>query len=309
VYVGNNPLKYIDPTGLYTDYNKMFGDVDNSTFDSAQYSEEDIVDSITPIRQAVANRRIADLSAQLESAIQDLQNIASPEEYAKWEANVRAIKDELINSISDMMIAGYRPPILENPVDVDNPDYGSPQWAVQLHINQEYKSDFQITMEYAFSVVMRGFVGIDYIYGGQSTSGVDCSGTVLLVLELLGFNIGSDFSAAELGSGRVTWLSYLPDIISVNQGKMGVLNFYDHETAGVIDHVNTGVGQFPGERTTQIVDATFGDWMVNARSEHPLQLRTPRSNSINQTFTPAYMSKEPVLQAVIDFDALRRGNN
>jgi hypothetical protein len=39
-YVGNKPLKYVDPTGLLTDYNEFYGDVDENTFQNAQYNPQ-----------------------------------------------------------------------------------------------------------------------------------------------------------------------------------------------------------------------------------------------------------------------------
>jgi hypothetical protein len=93
-----------------------------------------------------------------------------------------------------------------------------------------------------FAEIMNSLVGTSYLYEGDSRNGTDCSRSIILALQEMGFNV-PDVTAKIMSSGELDWLYIIPsDKVDVNRsGEVGMINFYDFNIDGSIDHVNVGV--------------------------------------------------------------------
>ncbi|WP_168203334.1 RHS repeat-associated core domain-containing protein [Oceanispirochaeta crateris] len=175
-----------------------------------------------------------------------------------------------------------------------------PEWLDNKAINQQL---YQTNMENDFSDKMKDLRGTPYDLGGNSTDGTDCSGSVLLALEQMGFDTG-DMTANTMASGDVPWIEILDPKSSVDQGTPGILNFYSWGKKK-IQHVNAGVGSTVNETNTQVIDATEGDWMT-ARNGNTNQIYPAQAGSINQTYVPYSTRTKPDIQGRINFNAIPR---
>lgn len=153
-----------------------------------------------------------------------------------------------------------------------------------------------------FSDIVRGLVGTTYESGGSTSTGLDCSGTIIYALNEMGYDV-DDVSVSEMASGDVDWITTTNKVDNSKQGDSGTLNFYDWGQG--VEHVNVGVGQKSGETTKQVVDATETDWMV-ARNSNPNQIIPAGSGQLNQTYTPYSTNSDPSLQGQINFNKLKK---
>jgi cell wall-associated NlpC family hydrolase len=167
-------------------------------------------------------------------------------------------------------------------------------------------NDRNSQLDAKFSSKMNSLVGIPYKHGGSSRTNLDCSGSVILTLREMGYNVGRE-NANSMASGDVDWLTSVPTD-EAKAGDSGVLNFYDFGGDGVIDHVNVGVGKTGvpspiAKPMNQIVDATEGS-TLNQRAGREGQYYTPKTGQINQTYPPYPKSVKPSSQAKINWDVL-----
>jgi RHS repeat-associated protein len=180
------------------------------------------------------------------------------------------------------------------------PEVGSEDWINQMH--QAAQNDYQQAMEQEFANTLRSLRGIPYKYNGDSEEGADCSGIIILALEKMGFRPG-DYSAQAMGDGSVPWIEIQEKPVS--QGDPGILNFYTWGSKS-IQHVNAGVGYQPGERRTQVIDATQDGTWTQGRNANPLQIYPASPMTINQTFVPFSTRTKPDVQGRINFNAIPR---
>ena len=92
-----------------------------------------------------------------------------------------------------------------------------------------------------------------------------------------------------------------------------MINAYDWEGNGVIDHVNAGAGQRAGETKMQVVDATEDapvnrDWTTSRNNGMPGngQVSAASAGQVNQTYVPFSSVTAPTKQLYIDFNRLRK---
>jgi hypothetical protein len=163
-------------------------------------------------------------------------------------------------------------------------------------------------LNYEFAKIMYSLVGTPYLYGGSSRDGTDCSGSIILALQELGYDV-PDATAAMMASGKLDWIIILPtDQINDLSGEAGMINFYDFNSNGSIDHTNVGIGTI-GTPTPlinpkpQIVDATEGS-ILNDRIGRRGQYYTPQTSQINQTYAPYSTNTKPSMQGKINWDIL-----
>jgi cell wall-associated NlpC family hydrolase len=178
--------------------------------------------------------------------------------------------------------------------------------AFSFNFNTGHSNDRSSQLDAKFSSKMNSLIGIPYKLGGSSRTNIDCSGSVILVLREMGYNVGRE-NANSMASGDVDWLTSIPVDVA-KTGDSGVLNFYDFGGDGVIDHVNVGVGKagVPLPITNpmnQIVDATEGS-TLNQRAGRDGQYYTPKAGQINQTYPLYPTSVKPSSQAQINWDVL-----
>ncbi|MGI5174450.1 hypothetical protein H0R92_12745 [Treponema sp. OMZ 840] len=137
-----------------------------------------------------------------------------------------------------------------------------------------------------------------------------CINSVLTPLKDMGYKIPDGLTSDSLAKGSVNGISPFCDIVQDRQGDAGVLNCYDWNNDGVIDHVNAGVGQLFGEEKKQVIDATSSDntWTVGRNNGMPTngQMYTASPGYVNQTFVPFSTKTSPVVQLQINFMELEK---
>jgi hypothetical protein len=161
-----------------------------------------------------------------------------------------------------------------------------------------------------FATTMNSLVGVPYDFGGNSRSGVDCSGTVLLALVEMGYDVKQRISAADMSSGGTDWINMKSSVDGGERtGDIGVLNFYKNGDSPIVNHVNVGVGD-TGTPTPllnpkpQVVDATSEEGVLHKRAGLPGQYYTPKLGQVNQTYAPSTTMRDPAKQGTIDWGVL-----
>jgi len=163
------------------------------------------------------------------------------------------------------------------------------------------RGDIQLDQKFAES--MRNLRGIPYITGGSDRFGTDCSGTVVLALAAMGYDV-PDATAAEMSSGKLDWLTVVPSVSTGSEGKPGIINFFSWGLK-TIQHLNVGVGRRDGEPVEQIIDATETDWMM-ARNGNSGQVVPAVESVVNQTYAPAPSNYAPDRQGRIDWPGVQK---
>ena len=136
-----------------------------------------------------------------------------------------------------------------------------------------------------------------------------CSGLATKPLKDMGYKtIGN---ADDLAKGRVHGIIPFENVDNARQGQPGVINGYDWSPKdGIIDHVNVGAGQYPGESAMQIIDATqdINTWPIDRNYYMPSngQKYEAVSGFVNQTYAPFSSRHTPDVQMRIDFSKLER---
>jgi hypothetical protein len=134
---------------------------------------------------------------------------------------------------------------------------------------------------------------------------MDCSGTIVYVLQKMGYDVPDNLDVRTMVSGNCDWLSFFNDVKEERSGSEGILNFYQFEGDKRITHVNAGVGKKGNEIAPQIVDATEGEVIKN-RNGNPKQPLTAGVKRVNQTFAPFSTKTQPKKQAYINWDKLKK---
>ena len=190
-----------------------------------------------------------------------------------------------------------------NPVKYIDPDGKNPD----IFSFKIKKRENDAALNARFAGIMNSLVGTPYEYGGENRSGTDCSGSVLLALNEMGYDLPR-VTASEMASGELDWINMNPSADSTRSGDVGMLNFYDLNENGSIDHVNVGVGE-TGTPTPvlnpkpQIVDATEGS-TLNQRRGRDGQYYKPETGQINQTYAPFSTLRKPDKQGTINWEVL-----
>ena len=150
------------------------------------------------------------------------------------------------------------------------------------------------------------FLGVKYDSGGTTLKSVDCSGLLIASLRTMGFNVDRE-TTGTLSSGRVEWISVLPDIKS--EGELGILNFYKMEESKSINHMSIGIGynNIPDnvkEPMKQLINANEDSSLLVRNDGRKGQYITAKSNAVNQTYAPLSSETPTVKQATINWEIL-----
>ena len=185
----------------------------------------------------------------------------------------------------------------------------------KYNINPYLPTDVKIKLvqkelDHQFALAVSSYIGTDYVFGGKSRKGIDCSGTITESLKDMGYKIKSR-NADSMGSGEVDWITILPYATKDNAGNEGILNFYRLNGSEKINHTNVGVGSSLNHPenlsiySPQIVDATESDWMCSRNSDLK-QYIPAQAAKVNQTYAPFSTNEEsyPVVQARINWEVL-----
>ena len=185
----------------------------------------------------------------------------------------------------------------------------------KYNINPYLPTDIKIKLvqkelDHQFALAVSSYIGTDYVFGGKSRKGIDCSGTITESLKDMGYKIKSR-NADSMGSGEVDWITILPYATKDNAGNEGILNFYRLNGSEKINHTNVGVGSSLNHPenlsiySPQIVDATESDWMCSRNSDLK-QYIPAQAAKVNQTYAPFSTNEEsyPVVQARINWEVL-----
>ena len=185
----------------------------------------------------------------------------------------------------------------------------------KYNINPYLPTDVKIKLvqkelDHQFALAVSSYIGTDYVFGGKSRKGIDCSGTITESLKDMGYKIKSR-NADSMGSGEVDWITILPYATKDNAGNEGILNFYRLNGSEKINHTNVGVGSSLNHPenlsiySPQIVDATESDWMCS-RNSNSKQYIPAKAGKVNQTYAPFSTNEQsyPVVQARINWEVL-----
>ena len=185
----------------------------------------------------------------------------------------------------------------------------------KYNINPYLPTDVKIKLvqkelDHQFALAVSSYIGTDYVFGGKSRKGIDCSGTITESLKDMGYKIKSR-NADSMGSGEVDWITILPYATKDNAGNEGILNFYRLNGSEKINHTNVGVGSYmnhPEDLSIyfpQIVDATESDWICS-RNSNSKQYIPAQAGKVNQTYAPFSTNEQsyPVVQARINWEVL-----
>ena len=150
----------------------------------------------------------------------------------------------------------------------------------KYNINPYLPTDVKIKLvqkelDHQFALAVSSYIGTDYVFGGKSRKGIDCSGTITESLKDMGYKI-EDKSVSNMVNGKVDWLSILP---------------YHSENLSIY--------------SPQIVDATESDWMCSRNSDLK-QYIPAQAGKVNQTYAPFSTNERsyPVVQARINWEVL-----
>ena len=195
------------------------------------------------------------------------------------------------------------------PIDqIDNSPVAKGPQTQEDHLNE--------TRNKEFAEIMHSLLGIAFVLGRADRGATDCSGTIILALREMGYNVGRE-TVGTMTSGEVYWITLNPvvDNDPAVVGSLGMLNFYalDDNFPGRPTHVNVGVGvkglpKIFLERRPQVVDATLGNTLVG-RNEWDDRFRRGHffdagERQVNQTFAPFSTIREPVFQGTINWAVL-----
>ncbi len=185
----------------------------------------------------------------------------------------------------------------------------------KYNINPYLPTDVKIKLvqkelDHQFALAVSSYIGTDYVFGGKSRKGIDCSGTITESLKDMGYKIKSR-NADSMGSGEVDWITILPYATKDNAGNEGILNFYRLNGSEKINHTNVGVGSSLNHPenlsiySPQIVDATESDWICS-RNSNSKQYIPAQAGKVNQTYAPFSTNEQsyPVVQARINWEVL-----
>ena len=185
----------------------------------------------------------------------------------------------------------------------------------KYNINPYLPTDVKIKLvqkelDHQFALAVSSYIGTDYVFGGKSRKGIDCSGTITESLKDMGYKIKSR-NADSMGSGEVDWITILPYATKDNAGNEGILNFYRLNGSEKINYTNVGVGSSLNHPenlsiySPQIVDATESDWMCSRNSDLK-QYIPAQAGKVNQTYAPFSTNEQsyPVVQARINWEVL-----
>ena len=185
----------------------------------------------------------------------------------------------------------------------------------KYNINPYLPTDIKIKLvqkelDHQFALAVSSYIGTDYVFGGKSRKGIDCSGTITESLKDMGYKIKSR-NADSMGSGEVDWITILPYATKDNAGNEGILNFYRLNGSEKINHTNVGVGSSLNHPenlsiySPQIVDATESDWICS-RNSNSKQYIPAKAGKVNQTYAPFSTNEQsyPVVQARINWEVL-----
>lgn len=181
-----------------------------------------------------------------------------------------------------------------------------PQYrAILKEQNMKIKQNAEETKIY--TEIMRGTVGATYSHTRMPTElEMDCSGQFVYVVDKMGYKTDSHTTANGMATGKTPGIIMYTDVSSDRQGKSGVVNFYDWNNDGYIDHVNYGVGQSDSETSNQIVDASEGDTWQAGRNLDPNQNPKAEADKINKTWAPFSTKTTPAKQGYIDFTIMEK---
>jgi hypothetical protein len=123
----------------------------------------------------------------------------------------------------------------------------------------------------------------------------------------MGAHIKRMFDSMDKISTNIDY-SIPSDQVNDRSGEAGMINFYDFNLNGSIDHVNVEIGTI-GTPTplinpeSQIIDATEGS-VLNGRIGRKGQYFIPQTGQINQTYAPYSSNTKPSLQGKLNWDVL-----
>lgn len=154
---------------------------------------------------------------------------------------------------------------------------------------------------------MRETVGANYSHTRMPTATeMDCSGVFVYVVDKMGYKVDSHTTANGMATGKVPGIVMYNDVSNDRQGNSGVVNFYDWNQDGYIDHVNYGVGKKSGENSNQIVDASAGNTWQSGRNKSSEQNPKAEEDKINKTWSPFSTKTTPAKQGFIDFTQMEK---
>jgi len=268
-YCRNNPLKYMDPTGL-----------DDEEINKKNEGSEAIATSTTSTTTDDDDDDEEDtLKVQTSSTTTTTTSSSSS---TTTTATDTAPTVTTINESTTPLMGGGMPSDVKNLMDGQKNEH--------------------------FADIVRLTVGATYSHKRAPTdTKMDCSGTIVYALDKMGYNIDIHLTAEEMASGEVAGIKILPDVNNARQGEPGILNFYKFGDPK-ISHVNVGVGMRGSETENQIIDASSADtgWEDGRNRQGFRQSPTAEAGKINKTWAPFSTTSTPEIQAIIDWDRLKR---
>ena len=182
--------------------------------------------------------------------------------------------------------------------------------AQERHKERESEAEFyQLKQATDYAMLLRASVGESYQDLGE------CNGSVLNPLREMGYNVPEGYNADDIAKGKVQGIAILPDVEESRQGEPGIINAYDWDKNGIVDHVNAGVGQLSSESKPQVFDATENDalgvnkkWTTGRNNGMPGngQDGTAVPGQGNLTYVPFSNNTKPTVQLQIDFNLLQQ---
>jgi RHS repeat-associated protein len=162
---------------------------------------------------------------------------------------------------------------------------------------------FTEKMNSEFSDKLRSLVGTPYSETPEvSRAGSDCSGNEFLALREMGFSTVPRRTANEMGKGQADYVTLHNGVDEGARGTAGMLNFYDQNGDGKIEHMNAGVGmKYRSEGRDQVVDASDKSTNWDRRNSSPNQQPKGVPGQTNITWSPYPANESPVAQGEINW--------